>query len=362
MKKVFFTLCLFALALSCGKDTITINGTIAEGETYPENTLVYLMDGDAVLDSAEVKDGVFTLTAPANPEKMYVICAEPGGRSWSFSIIAEEGTFPVTLSASPLNCAIQDAPLNQRYSEYRQGIQDIVKEYRQKASALGEDDEEAFEKLYEETLGNIKALSLDAMEKNPHNYIALAALDNIIDDIELDELNGILAKCDPFITENEGVLKTIAIKEAEAATSEGRPFVDFAGKTPDGKDVKLSDFVGKGRWVLADFWASWCGPCMGEIPNIKKTHETLSGDKFTVLGIAVWERGGDNTASAKKMEEKGMTWPQIFVGSDKTPTDSYGIIGIPTMILFAPDGTIYKRGEGLRGAKMTETVRDIINQ
>ena len=364
MKKVFFTLCLLALALSCGKDTITINGSIAEGETYPENTLVYLMDGDAVLDSAEVTDGVFTLEAPANPERYYSICADPAHKSysWSFGIIAEAGSFPVTLSSDNQNCTIEGSPINQQYTEYRQGIKDIVNEYRQKASALNDDDEEAFEKLYEETLGNIKALSLDAMEKNPHNYIALAALNNIIDDIDLDELNGILAKCDPFITEDEGVLREIAIKEAEAATSEGHPFLDFAGKTPDGQDVKLSDFVGKGRWVLADFWASWCGPCMGEIPNIKKTHETLSGDKFTVLGIAVWERGGDNTASAKKMEEKGMTWPQIFVGSDKTPTDSYGIIGIPTMILFAPDGTIYKRGEGLRGAKMTETVRDIINQ
>ena len=362
MKNAFFTLCLLALTLACGKDTLTLKGTIAEGETYPENTLVYLVDGDDVLASTEVKDGAFTLTAPANPEKMYVLCAEPGSRSWSFSILAEAGTFPVTFSANPMNCAIQDAPLNQAYNEYLQGIQDIVNEYRQKATALSEDDEEAFEKLYEETIGNIKTLSLDAMEKNPHNYIALAALNSIIDEIELDEFKDILAKSDPFISENEGVLQNLAIKEAEAATGEGRPFVDFAGKTPDGKDVKLSDFVGKGRWVLADFWASWCGPCMGEVPNIKKTHETLSGDKFTVLGIAVWERNGDNTASARKMEEKEMTWPQIFVGDDHTPTDSYGIVGIPTMILFAPDGTIYKRGEGLRGPKMMETVRDIINQ
>ncbi len=364
MKKVLFTLCILAFALACGKDTITIKGTIADGETYPENTLVYLMDGDEVLDSAEVKDGIFTLKAPANPERNYTICADPSRKSysWLLGIIAEAGSFPVTLSSENQNCTIEGSPLNQQYAEYRQGLKDIVNEYRQKASAQNEDDEEVLDKLYEETRVNIKTLSLDAIEKNPHNYIALAALNNIIDDIELDELNGILAQCDPFITENEGVLKNIAIKEAEAATGEGRPFVDFAGRTPDGKDVNLSDYVGKGRWVLADFWASWCGPCMGEVPNIKKTHETLSGDKFTVLGIAVWERNGDNTASAKKMEEMGMTWPQIFVGSDRTPTNSYGIIGIPTMILFAPDGTIYKRGEGLRGQRMMETVRDIINQ
>ena len=101
---------------------------------------------------------------------------------------------------------------------------------------------------------------------------------------------------------------------------------------------------------------------MREIPNIKKTHETLSGDNFTVLGLAVWERGGDNTASAEKMKTMEMTWPQIFMGADHTPTDSYGILGIPHLILFAPDGTIYKRGEDLRGENMLETIREIINQ
>ena len=81
-----------------------------------------------------------------------------------------------------------------------------------------------------------------------------------------------------------------------------------------------------------------------------------------VLGVAVWERDGDNTASAKKMEEKEMKWHQIFVGDDKTPTDSYGIVGIPTMILFAPDGTIYKRGEVLRGESMYKTVAEALGK
>ena len=101
---------------------------------------------------------------------------------------------------------------------------------------------------------------------------------------------------------------------------------------------------------------------MGEIPNIKKVFETFEGDDFMVLGVAVWERDGDNTASAKKMEEKEMKWHQIFVGDDKTPTDSYGIVGIPTMILFAPDGTIYKRGEVLRGESMYKTVAEALGK
>ena len=100
---------------------------------------------------------------------------------------------------------------------------------------------------------------------------------------------------------------------------------------------------------------------MGEIPNIKKVYEAFEGDDFMVLGIAVWETDGDNTASAECMEKRDMKWHQIFVGDDKTPTDSYGILGIPTMILFAPDGTIYKR-EGLRGEAMYKSVAEALGK
>ena len=365
MKKLFYSLVVLMLAAACGQDTVTVKGTIAEGETFPEDQLVYLVDGKTVLDSAAVVNGQFELKAPANPEKRYGIVANyrdraPRDRNWSYGVIAEKGTSQVTFAPKASDCAVTGSKINQAVAEFDDQINAITKEYREKAAAIDDDDEEAGEALYEETMGKIKEASLAAIEKNPDNYIARYALQNVIYDLSLEELDGILAKCGKFVSEDEAISRIRNCKVAEQETAEGKPFVDFAGKTPEGADIKLSDIVGKGRWVLTDFWASWCGPCMREIPNIKKTHKELSGDKFTVLGVAVWD--GDNSASVKKMAEMEMTWPQIFVGEDKNPTDMYGITGIPTMILFAPDGTIYKRGEGLRGEKMMETVRDIINQ
>ena len=367
MKKLFFSLLVLALIASCGQDKVTVKGQIADGATFPENTLVYLVDGQTVLDSAAVVDGAFTLKAPANKEKSYRIVADyrnrqARDRSWSFNLIPEKGNVNLTFSADPSECELEGSVLNKAADELNEKIMAVYNEYREKAAALAEDAEEEAEKLYEETMGKVKSLSLGAIDKHGDDYIGLSALHNIIYDLPLDELKAIVAKCGKFIGESEDIKEIIASKEAEVATAEGKPFMDFAGKTPEGADIKLSDYVGKGKWVLTDFWASWCGPCMREVPNIKKVYEAFEGKDFMVLGVAVWERNGDNTASAKKMDEMGMKWHQIFMGDDHTPTDSYGILGIPTMILFAPDGTIYKRGDVLRGESMYKTVAEALGK
>ena len=137
------------------------------------------------------------------------------------------------------------------------------------------------------------------------------------------------------------------------STEEGSMFTDFEIEQPDGSIAKLSDYVGKGKYILVDFWASWCGPCKREIPNIKAAYEKYTGDKFDVLSVAVWDKPED---TAKAAAEHGVTWNQI-VNAQKIPTDIYGIEGIPHLILFGPDGTILKRGEVLRGDGLEETLK-----
>ena len=139
------------------------------------------------------------------------------------------------------------------------------------------------------------------------------------------------------------------------ATSAGKMFVDFQGYAIDGKLSRLSDYVGKGKYVLVDFWASWCGPCKGEIPNLIELQNKFGGDKFMVLGVNVWD---DETAFKAALEEEGITYPQIVVPQNNkdNATELYGIKGIPQIILFAPDGTIVKRD--LRGQAMKDLVEE----
>ena len=139
----------------------------------------------------------------------------------------------------------------------------------------------------------------------------------------------------------------------ETKGEEGDMFIDFQiqqDPADPASIVRLSDYVGKGKYVLVDFWASWCGPCRREMPNLKAVYDKFHGDKFDMLSVAVWDEP-ENTKKAA--EELGINWNQI-INAQKIPTDLYQIEGIPTIILFGPDGRIVARG--IRGPQIPETV------
>jgi thiol-disulfide isomerase/thioredoxin len=121
---------------------------------------------------------------------------------------------------------------------------------------------------------------------------------------------------------------------------------------PKYADVKFSDYVGKGKYILVDFWAPWCGPCKREIPNLKAVYDKYAGKNFDILSIAVWERQPVQV-TIDTAAELGMNWSHIN-NAGSVPTEIYGIEGIPHLMLIGPDGTILKRGfhgaEGINAA------------
>ena len=137
------------------------------------------------------------------------------------------------------------------------------------------------------------------------------------------------------------------------AQQAGDMFKDFSA-TYDGKTTKFSDYVGKGKYVLVDFWASWCPPCRREIPNLINVYNKYKGEHFTVLGVATWDEP-DDTRTA--ITELGINYPQML-NAKKAGSDAYGIQGIPEIILFAPDGRIVARG--LRGEEIEKAVSGAI--
>lgn len=134
---------------------------------------------------------------------------------------------------------------------------------------------------------------------------------------------------------------------------EGDMFKDFEAEY-EGQVSRLSDYVGKGQYVLVDFWASWCQPCRMEIPNLKAAYDKYGDKGLVVLGVAAWDQP-ENTLKA--IDEDGIEYPQIL-NTQAEGTKVYGIKGIPHIILFGPDGTLLKRG--LRGEGIEQALSEIL--
>ena len=250
----------------------------------------------------------------------------------------------------------------EKVKAYEEAHDGLMTEYRQTMDSLSSDPVKA-EAYYNDFVDKYLDFNLKAAKKNPDNEVAVQVLMNLRGLIGDEQASEIIAAMPAEMLEREEVANLKKGLDARIATSEGKPFVDFTVNSVVGQtrsippqpvygDVKLSDYVGKGKYILLDFWSPWCGPCRREMPNIKAVYDKYKGEDFDVVSIAVWEREPVEV-TIETAAELGMDWNQINNGG-REPAALYGVEGIPHLILFGPDGTILKRG--FHGAEIEEVV------
>ena len=258
-----------------------------------------------------------------------------------------------------LSCS--NTSVEERREAFNTEVEQFMTAYHESIQAVEEDesldDAQKAEKI--ETMSNqaqkeFKEKCLAAIKKNRDNDIAVDALQKVFYLLEPDVLESTVASLSDSLQHTEFVEKVSSALNAKKATQEGKMFTDFTivqdPSDAEASTVKFSDYAGKGKYLLVDFWASWCGPCKAEIPNIASVFEKYVGDDFDVLSIAVWDKP---EMTAKAALEEGIVWNQI-VNAGEIPTEIYGIEGIPHIMLLGPDGTIIKRN--LRGSDIEATV------
>lgn len=145
----------------------------------------------------------------------------------------------------------------------------------------------------------------------------------------------------------------IAAKETAAGTQ----FKDIEAKDKDGNTIKLSDIVKSNSLTMVDFWASWCGPCRAEMPNVKKVYADYHDKGFEVYGVSLDE---DKNAWLDAVGKLELPWIQVndVVDGDASGASAYGVQAIPTTILIDQNGTIIAKN--LRGEDLAKKVAEIL--
>lgn len=160
----------------------------------------------------------------------------------------------------------------------------------------------------------------------------------------------------PEVFETEAIKKLREIYDVKAQTAIGKPFKDIKANTPEGAELAVSDVAKNAKVLMIDFWASWCGPCRQEMPNVKAAYEKFHAQGFDIIGVSLDSKAED---WKKAIADLGITWPQIsdLKGWECEGAATYGVRSIPATVLIK-DGVIVARD--VRGNKIAEQVEELL--
>ena len=360
MKRILFALMALAVLCACNENNdnlCTISGTL----TDPLDSVRLVdMSGD-VLDVATVNNGAFTLKCAIDPETVVSIIrgALPTEDMYDAEGYMDYDPIPLILDVKKIEVAIADgqpeitgSPLSKESQDFSQWAFNTFFEGVNKAMQLMENgDTIGAQNIQTKSLEQIANYSREVYQTHKADAIGMQALGFMKDFVDKDEFvalyeqGGKAVKADAELGGYYEHLKSMP-EEAVIMLLESGEVVKEQGT--------FEDYVGVGNYTLVDFWASWCGPCKAEAPNVIAVYEKFRDKGLVVIGVPVNDK---QEATEKAMRDMGIHYPQVLDPSQAL-AERFNIVGIPYIILFAPDGSIV--AAGLRGAQIDEAVGKVL--
>ncbi len=392
MQKLMIAVLAGALLASCNSKTegkkFEVSGSILNSSAK----MVYLEKISAAAmqpvleDSAAIgKDGKFSLKA--NPDESVVFNLRLDQSMYPVaSVINDKDKVKLTIQLSKENnqfaekYEVEGSPASQQMKDFmysfNNDLQQIFGVVKQMDSLqkINASDSLVFPLMtrQRELAGKIKGFTLDALNKVSDPALAMFELGYYqstangsgfgLEPLSNEKVNELVAAAAKKFPDHRAVADIKKGLEEDArqameASWIGKEAPDFTLPDVNGNQVKLSSF--RGKYVLVDFWASWCGPCRGENPNLVKAYEKFKGKNFTILGVSL-DRPGQKDEWVKAIKDDKLAWTQV---SDLQYWNSavvglYHFDGIPFNVLVDPQGKVV--GEGLRGAQLDNKLAEIL--
>jgi peroxiredoxin len=386
MKRILFSVSLLVSLIACNQKeesgTFTVNGNlknIDNQKIYLEQ-LFFSEKNPEVLDTADIKDGKFTIASKASEEGLYRLRFEKQEIGYIFINDKSIIDFKADVKDITLQSPDFNTPANKAFKSFIVGVDskqkgltnlsaeiDSLKNIKKNDSAV-----QAKTLQLNTEISSFKNYIIKAIDIETDPVVAMFAL-GYTRGIEPSELKtvvpnlakrfpkhtgvtGIIAQYNQMMAKKDEPIAPKAAPQASGKIAVGYAAPDFTMADTEGKQISLSSF--KGKYVLLDFWASWCGPCRGENPNVVANYNKYKTKNFTILGVSLDE---DKTAWLGAIKKDNLTWTHLsdLKGWSNAVAKIYGVESIPFNALLDPTGKIIAtdlRNEEL-GKKLGEILK-----